>query len=99
MKSLIPGTPEHQKTVANCAALHVAYTAETLQAQQLPNLQRKEPLTYKQARAAHDAKDWIAACDLEMTKLRILVAGKCIPNPHYSTICILRALDGFSNTR
>jgi len=39
MKSLIPGTPEHQKTVANCATLHVAYTAATLQAQKLPNLQ------------------------------------------------------------
>jgi len=49
MKSLIPGTPEHQKTVANCAALHLAYTAAILQAQQLPNLQHKKPLTYKQA--------------------------------------------------
>ena len=72
MKALIPGTPEHQNSVANCAALHVAYTAAIIQAQYLPNLQRKEPLTYKQARPAHDAKDWIAACDLEMTKLHDL---------------------------
>jgi len=70
VKSLIPSTPELQKTGANCAALHVAYTAALIKAQQFPNLQRKEPLTYKQDWAANDARDLVAACDLEMTKLR-----------------------------
>jgi hypothetical protein len=79
MKTLVPGTPEHQATVANCTALHVAFTTAIDAASHLPDLQRKEPLTYKQARAAPDAKEWIAACDLEMKKLRDLQCWEVQP--------------------
>jgi len=57
MKSLVPGTLEHQATVANCTALHVAFTTAIDTASRLPNLQRKEPLAYKQARAVPDAQE------------------------------------------
>ena len=72
MRTLVPGTPEYHAAYLNCTALHVAYTVAIDQASRLPDLQRKEPLTYKQARAAPDAKDWLEACDLEMKKLRDL---------------------------
>lgn len=47
MKCLVPGTPDHQATTANCTALYVTYTATIKLASHLKNLQHKEPLTYK----------------------------------------------------
>jgi len=49
MKSWVPGTPEHQAIVADCTALHVVFTTAIDTTSRLPNLRRKEPLTYKQA--------------------------------------------------
>jgi len=78
MKSVVPGTTEFIEHQANCTALYVAYTTAIEHAKQIPDLLRKEPLTYKQCRAASDAKDWVIACDLEMTKLRDLGCWKVV---------------------
>ena len=77
-ESVIFGTPEFIEHHANCVALYVTYTTAIENVKQTPDLLRKEPLTYEQCRAALDDKDWILACDLEMTKLRDLGCWKVV---------------------
>ena len=80
IQKYIPGTPEHDRSVA-AQAIILSFAAAVSDAKDHPNPTSKSrpeqemyatPEQYKDARAAPDAAGWLKACETEMTKLRNL---------------------------
>ena len=69
----IPGTPEHERSIAaHAITLSFATAVSIAKDNPNPTTMYTTPETYKDARAAPDAAGWMAGCDTEMTKLRKL---------------------------
>ena len=77
IQSMIPGTDAYAAHQVNMHALSLAFSAAATEAKTAPSY--NEPQSYREARAAPDAAQWMAACELEHTKLTKLGCWEVVP--------------------